>query len=70
MVLLKSLAFLKAVAYVLAAIAAVYLPEYHLVEAVLLAVFVAVLNLFGVYPELKALGLLKGMPAFFKFGRK
>jgi hypothetical protein len=58
MVLLKSLAFLKAACYVIAALAVTFFPQFAVTEAVLLAVVLAVLNLFGIVPELRARGLM------------
>lgn len=55
---LSSLAFWQALAYVIAALVAWYTP-YKLEAAVLLAVFLAVLKLFGIVPELRAKGLMK-----------
>lgn len=67
MVLLKSLAFLKAAAYVVAALVAYFKPELMVTDAMVLAVVIAVLNLFGVYPELVARGLAHLLPAWYPF---
>jgi hypothetical protein len=53
-----SLAFWKAVSYVVAALVA-YFTDYKLEAAVLLAAVLALLNMVGVVPELRAKGLWK-----------
>jgi hypothetical protein len=53
-----SLAFWKAVSYVVAALVA-YFTDYKLEAAVLLAAVLALLNMIGVVPELRAKGLWK-----------
>jgi hypothetical protein len=53
-----SLAFWKAVSYVVAALVA-YFTDYKLEAAVLLAAVLALLNMVGVVPELRAQGLWK-----------
>ena len=53
-----SLAFWQALSYILAAVVAFFVPEYALEAGVLLALFLAVLKLFGIVPELRARGLM------------
>jgi hypothetical protein len=53
-----SLAFWKAVSYVVAALVA-YFTDYKLEAAVFLAAVLALLNMVGVVPELRAKGLWK-----------
>ena len=53
----KSAAFWKAVSLVLATLIVYFFPQYALTAAMVEAVIYAVLNLFGVVPELRAHGL-------------
>ena len=50
--LLKSLSFLKAVCYVVEVLILQFAPQYALQAGMLLLAVVAVLNLFGIQPEL------------------
>lgn len=59
-----SLAFWQSLAYVIAALVAWFTP-YKLEAAVLLAVVLAVLKLFGVVPELRARGIFVIPPFFY-----
>jgi hypothetical protein len=52
--LLKSLSFLKAVCYIIEVLILTFAPQYALVAGSLLLAVVAVLNLFGIQPELRA----------------
>lgn len=52
--ILKSLSFLKALAFVLAAVIAILHPAWVIPAEALLAVFVAILHLFGITPEIRA----------------
>lgn len=54
--LIKSLAFLQALAYVIAAGVAAF-TDYKLEAAVVLGLFLAVLKMFQITPELKTRGL-------------
>lgn len=51
--LLKSLSFLKAVCYVVEVLVLQFAPQYALQAGILLLAVVAVLNLFGIQPELR-----------------
>ena len=53
----KSLAFWKAVAMVVASLVVYFFPQYAITDAIVLAVVLSVLQLFGVTPELRARGL-------------
>ena len=53
----RSLAFWQALAYVVAALVA-YFTTYQLEAGVLLALFLAVLKMINIVPELRARGLL------------
>jgi hypothetical protein len=50
--LLKSLSFLKALCYIIEVLILQFLPQYALQAGVLLLAVIAVLNLFGIQPEL------------------
>jgi hypothetical protein len=54
---IKSLAFWKALAYVIAALVLYFAPQYALTDGILLGLFLAVLQMFGIVPELRARGL-------------
>jgi di/tricarboxylate transporter len=54
----KSLAFWKAAAYVVAALVAYFFPTYQLTDVMVLALVLSVLQLMGVTPELRARGLM------------
>jgi len=54
-----SAAFWKATSLIVATLVAYFFPEYALTAAMVEAVVYAVLNLFGVTPELRARGLMK-----------
>ena len=56
---LKSLAFLKALTYVAAVVWFYFDPSHVVTDAVLLGLAQAILQLFGVTPELRSKGLLK-----------
>lgn len=54
----KSLAFWKAISLLVATLVVYFFPQYTLSAAMVEAVIYAVLQLFGVTPELRARGLL------------
>jgi len=54
-----SAAFWKALSLIVAALVAYFFPEYALTAAMVEAVVYAILNLFGITPELRARGLMK-----------
>lgn len=56
LILIRSLSFLQALAYVIAAAVAAF-TSYKLEAAVVLGLFLAVLKLFQIVPELAARGL-------------
>jgi len=58
MVLVKSLKFWTLLVGLLAFIAQAYVPNFPMDEDFLLQLFVSVLALLGIHPELKARGLL------------
>lgn len=68
--LLKSLKFLEAASYVIAALIVVFFPDVKLEAGVLLLSVVAVLKLFGVTPELRLKALLKAEEAKVKTAKK
>ena len=57
--LLRSLAFWKAVAYVVAALLFLLRPDAAIHEAAILAAILAVLKLFDINPELRARGFMR-----------
>lgn len=57
LVLLKSLKFLEAVCFIVAALLVQFAPQYAIESSVLLFAVVAVLKLFGVQPELRVKAL-------------
>jgi hypothetical protein len=59
--LLKSLNFLKAICYVVEMVILQLAPQYALQAGVLLLAVVAILNLFGVQPELRFKAELKAI---------